>query len=92
MIMFMVNIHEAKIRLSKYVDAAERGQRVVICRRNRPVAELRPLSAPRTSPRPIGGAKGRVIVPPAFFEPLPDNLVNAFEGGAHTKSRRRSSR
>jgi len=30
--------------------------------------------------RPIGLAKGQFKVPPAFFEPLPDDLINTFEG------------
>jgi hypothetical protein len=30
--------------------------------------------------RPIGLAKSQFKVPPAFFEPLPDDLINAFEG------------
>ena len=31
-------------------------------------------------PRPIGLAKGEFEVPKSFFEPLPDNLIQAFEG------------
>lgn len=30
--------------------------------------------------RPIGLAKGQFTVPPSFFEPLPDDLLRAFEG------------
>jgi hypothetical protein len=31
-------------------------------------------------PRPIGLAKGEFKVPATFFEPLPDDLIQAFEG------------
>ena len=31
-------------------------------------------------PRPIGLAKGEFEVPKSFFEPLPDNLIQKFEG------------
>jgi hypothetical protein len=31
-------------------------------------------------PRPIGLAKGEFEVPKSFFEPLPDNLIEEFEG------------
>lgn len=31
-------------------------------------------------PRPIGLAKGLFAVPDTFFEPLPDDLMRAFEG------------
>lgn len=78
--MKMVNIHEAKARLSEYLDAVENGEQVVICRRNEPVAELRKVSSARTSPRPLGLARGRVPLPDSFFEPLPDDVVAAFYG------------
>jgi len=87
MVMNKVNIHVAKARLSEYVDAVERGERVIICRRNRPVAELRPVGPTRTAPRPLGGAKGRLMVPVGFFEPLPDDVVDAFYEGSGTPPR-----
>ena len=81
MTMIVVNIHEAKAKLSEYVDAVAAGERVLICRRNRPVAELRPVSQARETPRPIGGARGRFTVPAAFFEPLPDEVLEGFGAG-----------
>ena len=81
MTMIVVNVHEAKAKLSEYLEAAERGETVVICRRNRPIAELRPSPAARREPRPIGLDKGRLTVPDSFFEPLPDDAIEAFEGG-----------
>ena len=77
MTMKKVNIFEAKARLSECIDAAQRGEQVVICRRNRPVAELRALGVTRTTPRPVGGAKG-LAIPDAFFEPLPDDVTDGF--------------
>jgi hypothetical protein len=44
------------------------------------VAELRAVASARTTPRSIGGAKGRLTVPASFFEPLPDDLLDAFSG------------
>jgi len=38
--------------------------------------------APRRERRPLGLDKGRLDVPPSFFEPLPDDLLDAFEAGA----------
>jgi prevent-host-death family protein len=80
MTMIMVNIHEAKAKLSEFVDAVERGERVVICKRNHPVAELRPVEQKRTTPRPLGRAKG-IVIPPSFFDPMPDDFLDAFESG-----------
>jgi prevent-host-death family protein len=80
MTMIMVNIFEAKAKLSEFLEAASRGERVLICKRNRPVAELRAVESARTEPRPIGLARGRLSIPDAFFEPLPDDVLDAFEG------------
>ena len=94
MVMIMVNIHGAKARLSEYLEAAASGERVLICKRNQPVAELRPVAAARTEPRPVGGAKGRLVVPDAFFEPLPAAVLEEFEGtsGKHPGVARRRAR
>ena len=73
---------EAKARLSEYLDRLERGERIVICKRNRPIAELRRIEAEPTALRPVGGAKGQLVVPRSFFEPLPDDLINGFYPGA----------
>jgi antitoxin (DNA-binding transcriptional repressor) of toxin-antitoxin stability system len=80
MTMIVVNIFEAKAKLSEFLDLAARGERVVICKRNRPVAELHAVPSARTEPRPIGLARGRVSVSDAFFTPLPDEMLDAFEG------------
>ena len=78
--MIMVNIHEAKSKLSEFLDAVAAGERVMICKRNQPVAELRAVEQKRTEPRPLGGAKG-IVIPPSFFDPMPDEFLDAFESG-----------
>jgi prevent-host-death family protein len=75
------NLHEAKAHLSELLNRVEAGETVIICRRNKPVAELKPVPAsPLTEPRPIGLAKGVGHVPPSFFEPLDEELLALFEG------------
>jgi prevent-host-death family protein len=78
--MIMVNIHEAKAKLSEFLDAVAAGERVMICKRNQPVAELRAVEQKRIEPRAIGGAKG-IVIPPSFFDPMPDEFLDAFESG-----------
>jgi prevent-host-death family protein len=80
--MIKINVHDAKTHLSRYLERVAAGEVIVLCKRNVPIAELRPLPAPRTEPRPVGLARGRFTVPDEFFEPLPDDLVEAFEGRA----------
>lgn len=75
-----INVHEAKAHLSEYLAQVEAGEAMLICRRNVPVAELRPVAPVRKTPRPIGLAQGQVKVPPEFFEPLDDELLDLFEG------------
>ena len=82
MVMIRFNIHDAKARLSEYLDAVAKGERVVISKRNRPVAELKSVGAMRETPRPVGGAKGRFEVPETFFEQLPDDVLEDFSGGS----------
>jgi prevent-host-death family protein len=79
--MLMVNIRDAKMNLSRYLEGVAAGERVVICKHNRPVAELRPVQGARTSPRPIGLGAGQLTVPSSFFEALPDEELEAFAGG-----------
>ena len=78
--MTKVNIAEMKAKLSEYLEIAAQGERVLICKHNRPVAELRSVQAGRTEPRPIGGATGQFVVPASFFAPLPDDIVAGFMG------------
>jgi antitoxin (DNA-binding transcriptional repressor) of toxin-antitoxin stability system len=84
--MIEINIHEAKAHLSRYLERVEAGETVVICRRNVPVAEMRPLPAKPQTPRPIGLDRGQFSVGPEFFEPLPDELLDLFEGRGPTKA------
>ena len=77
-----LNIHEAKTHLSKHLASLGTGDRIILCRRNRPIAEIRPLSAPRSVPRPVGLGKGLVTIPESFFAPLPDEVLDLFDGGA----------
>lgn len=88
MVMIRVNVYEVKAKLSEYLNRAIRGERIVICRHNRPVAELRPVTETRTEPRPIGPVSGRPTfdVPPAFFEPLSSDELDLWEGIVATDS------
>jgi antitoxin (DNA-binding transcriptional repressor) of toxin-antitoxin stability system len=82
MIMIRLNIHEAKTHLSRYLDRLAAGETILLCKRNVPIAEIRGLPAPHKEPRPVGLDAGLFTVPPAFFEPLPDDVIEEFDGGA----------
>jgi|GEM_PF-746731 len=77
--MIVVNVLEAKTKLSELLEQVASGKRVVICKRNQPVAELHPVREARTTARPLGLAKSTVTVGDAFFAPLPEEVLAAFE-------------
>ena len=79
--MIRLNMHEAKTHLSRYVSQLEEGETILLCRRNEPVAEIRRLPPARKKRRPFGLARGQFTVPPSFFEPLPDEVIESFEAG-----------
>jgi antitoxin (DNA-binding transcriptional repressor) of toxin-antitoxin stability system len=78
--MIRLNILEAKTHLSKYLARLREGESIILCKRNQPIAEIRPLPKRQTKPRPIGIARGKFRVPPTFFEPLPKEIRAAFQG------------
>lgn len=80
--MIRLDVHEVKTRLSRYLARLEAGETIVLCRRDEPIAEIRPLPRADTAPRPFGLARGTFSVPDAFFEPLPNDVIEGFEGGS----------
>jgi len=73
-----VNIADAKARLPELVERAARGQEIVIARNGKPRARLVPLG--RSSRRVLGRGAGKWTIVGDFNEPLPPDLLAAFEG------------
>lgn len=81
--MIRINIHEAKTHLSHYLAKLKDGEdKIVVCNRNQPIAEIHPLPAPPSRKRPLGLAKGLITIPKEFFDPLPADLLESFSGKA----------
>ena len=74
-----VNIHAAKTHLSRLVDDAAHGEEIVIAKAGKPVARLMPLADVRPKRR-LGGLAGKVKIPEDFDAPLPDEILDEFEG------------
>ena len=81
MVMIKINIHEAKANLSSYIRRLRKGETIILCNRNVPIAEIRPLQPERRARRPIGLAKGKLRISRGFNEPLPDDILDSFYGG-----------
>lgn len=60
--MLKINMHEAKTHLSRYARRVRAGESFLLCDRNIPFAELRPISEPEgeRGMRPLGMDAGRV--------------------------------
>jgi prevent-host-death family protein len=78
--MIRLNVHEAKTHLSGHLKRVAKGESILLCNRNTPVAEIRPLPASRKAKRPLGLAKGAFAIPKEFFKPLPASVIKGFGG------------
>jgi antitoxin (DNA-binding transcriptional repressor) of toxin-antitoxin stability system len=78
--MVRLNVHEAKTHLSRYLERVEHGETIVLCRYNRPIAEIRPLPNVEPKTRVFGLDQGNLVVPPEFFEPLDNEMLEYFNG------------
>jgi antitoxin (DNA-binding transcriptional repressor) of toxin-antitoxin stability system len=63
----------------KYLRQVEEGETLIIFRADQPIAELRPIVTTK-QPRPFGLCTGEFTVPDDFDAPLPEDILNAFEG------------
>ena len=66
--MIQININEAKAKLSKYTKMVKAGETVILCDRNKPFAEIRPLDRRGNAPRVFGLSKGMINLGPEFFQ------------------------
>jgi prevent-host-death family protein len=74
-----VNIHAAKTQLSRLVDEAAAGTEIIIAKAGKPVAKLGPLTQARKK-RKLGVLAGKLRVPDDFDRPLPQEVIDSFEG------------
>jgi len=82
-IMINLNINEIKAHFSSCLEKVGEGETVIVCKRNVPIAEIRPIMVRPRNNRPIGlGGKEYpdFQIGDGFFEPLPDDLIDAFSG------------
>ncbi len=74
-----VNVHAAKTHLSRLLERVMNGEEIVIARAGKPVARLVPIEAPARD-RVAGTARGEIRMSDDFDAPLPDDVLDAFEG------------
>ncbi|TFW16137.1 type II toxin-antitoxin system Phd/YefM family antitoxin [Duganella callida] len=74
----IVDISVAQTQLTSLLEAARRGEEVILTEAGQPVAEL--LAMPTPKPFKFGTMKGRIWIAEDFDAPLPADLLAAFEG------------
>jgi antitoxin (DNA-binding transcriptional repressor) of toxin-antitoxin stability system len=77
--MLNVTIDELQRDPLKYLNQVEAGETLVIVRDDQAIAELKPVANSKQL-RPFGLCAGEFTVPDDFDAPLPEDLLNAFEG------------
>jgi prevent-host-death family protein len=76
-----VNVHEAKTHLSKLLERVHAGEEIIVAKAGKPYAKLVPVEQPAVlKPRVPGSLKHFGPIPDSFFEPLPDDELDAWEG------------
>jgi len=79
-IMVQVSVEEMQRDLAAYLQRVEAGETVIIVRAGQPVAEMKPVALGTKQLRPFGLCTGEFSVPQDFDAPLPEDILEAFEG------------
>ena len=70
-----VDIHAEATELSRFIEIAAAGEEILITRAGKPVAKLVPFTN-----RVLGLLAGRLCIPADFDAPLPEDVLDQFEG------------
>ena len=77
------DIRDAQAHLSRLIERAEAGEEILIARDSTPVARLTPVPPlAHRGPRRPGAWKGLISIDDAFFDPLPEEELAAWDGSA----------
>ncbi len=78
--MDIINMHDAKTRLSQLVDKAAKGEPFIIAKAGKPVARVTAVDAPESGKvRRLGFLKGQMQVPDDFDRLGETDIADSFE-------------
>jgi antitoxin (DNA-binding transcriptional repressor) of toxin-antitoxin stability system len=78
--MSTISVQEIQSDPASFFRRVKAGEAFVVVQDERPLAEVRPLTAAATQPRPFGLCAGQFKMPADFDQPLPEDILQQFEG------------
>jgi prevent-host-death family protein len=75
------NVHDAKTNLSKLIERAHAGEEIILAKAGIPYARMMPLEPAMRRKRTPGGLTVTGPIPDSvFFDPMPEDELELFEG------------
>ncbi|MFQ5641671.1 MAG: type II toxin-antitoxin system Phd/YefM family antitoxin [bacterium] len=74
-----INIHEAKTQLSRIAEDVAAGEEIIVAKAGKPKMKLVPIDS-RKKKIKFGALKGKIHICEDFDAPLPQEILDAFEG------------
>ena len=78
--MITITVQEIQRDPLAFLRRLEAGEALLVVQGERALAQVRPVPAPAAELRPYGLCAGRFTVPSDFDRPLPEEVLQAFEG------------
>jgi prevent-host-death family protein len=79
-----ISVADAKNNLPELLKEVERGKRITICRRGKPVADLVRTPKTATKKRPLGLLRDKIVIhDPDWWKPMSDEEADRFLNGEY---------
>jgi len=78
--MITIKVEDFDQIFRNYLNRLEEGETIILTREGKPVAEITPTAQKSKELRPYGLSANRFVTPDDFNDPLPAEILDAFEG------------
>ncbi|MBI5216601.1 MAG: type II toxin-antitoxin system Phd/YefM family antitoxin [Ignavibacteriae bacterium] len=75
-----IALEEFYSNVQQYIESVLKGENLVIAQKDQPAIRMEPIEHEINQPRPYGLAKGKIFIADDFDDPLPDYILDEFEG------------
>ncbi len=75
-----IALEEFYSNVQQYIEAVLKGENLVIAKKNHPAIRMEPIVHETKQPRPYGLCAGEIQIADDFDNPLPDYILDEFEG------------